>query len=162
MSKSSYARVAGIPEGFEEHRATVGNITLNYVAGPDNGLPMLLIPGQMESWQGYKCVLPELSRSFHVFVPDLRGHGKSTRTPGHYSYNICGDDLRTFIRQVIQQPALVAGLSSGAVLTIWLAANAADDVLAIISEDPPLFSSIWPRIQAEKFMCSAFRWLSIR
>jgi pimeloyl-ACP methyl ester carboxylesterase len=157
MDKLTKTTVVGIPEGFQELNFTTNDVTLNYVLGPDNGLPLLLIPGQMESWQGYKCVLPELSKRFHVFVPDLRGHGKSTRTPGHYSYNICGNDLRYFIQEVIQKPTLVAGLSSGGVLAIWLAAYAPGDVLAIISEDPPIFSSIWPRIQSEKFMANNFR-----
>jgi pimeloyl-ACP methyl ester carboxylesterase len=157
MDELTKTRVAGIPEGFEELRFTTDDVTLNYVVGPDNGLPLLLIPGQMESWQGYKCVLPELSKRFHIFVPDLRGHGKSTRTPGHYSYNICGNDLKAFIREVIQKPTLVAGLSSGAVLALWLAANVPEDILAVISEDPPIFSSVWPRIQDEKFMCRNFQ-----
>ena len=150
-------KVAGIPEGFKELRFTTRDVTLNYVAGPDNGPPLLLIPGQMESWQGYKCVLPELSKRFHIFVPDLRGHGKSTWTPGQYSYNICGDDLKAFIREVIRKPALVSGLSSGGVLSLWLAANAPEDVLAVISEDPPIFSSVWPRIKDEKFMSHNFQ-----
>jgi pimeloyl-ACP methyl ester carboxylesterase len=157
MGKSGRTTVAGITEGFRELNFTTNSVTLNYVVGPDNGLPLLLIPGQMESWQGYKPVLPELSKRFHIFVPDLRGHGKSTWTPGHYSYNICGDDLKHFIQEVIQEPALVAGLSSGAVLAIWLAAYASEDVLATISEDPPIFSSIWPRIQDEKFLNKNFR-----
>jgi len=157
MDKLTKTKVAGIPEGFKELQFTTGEVTLNYVVGPDNGLPLLLIPGQMESWQGYKCVLPELSKRFHIFVPDLRGHGKSTRTPGRYSYNICGNDLKAFIRGVIQKPALVAGLSSGAVLSLWLAANAPEDVLAVISEDPPIFSSVWPRIKDEKFMTHNFQ-----
>jgi pimeloyl-ACP methyl ester carboxylesterase len=157
MDKLTKIKVAGIPEGFQELKFATEGVTLNYVLGPDHGLPLLLIPGQMESWQGYKCVLPELSKRFHIFVPDLRGHGKSTWTPGHYSYNICGDDLKHFIREVIQKPALVAGLSSGGVLAIWLAAYAPEDVLGIISEDPPIFSSIWPRIQNEKLMTNNFR-----
>jgi pimeloyl-ACP methyl ester carboxylesterase len=157
MDRLTKTKVAGIPDGFEELRFTTGDVTLNYVIGPDNGLPLLLIPGQMESWQGYKCVIPEISSRFHVFVPDLRGHGKSTRTPGHYSYNICGHDLNHFIQEVIQKPTLVAGLSSGGVLAIWLAANVPEYILAVISEDPPLFSSIWPRIQDEKFMCHNFQ-----
>jgi len=150
-------KVAGIPEGFQEFSFTIEDVTINYVVGPGNGLPLLLIPGQMESWQGYKPVLPELSKRFHTFVPDLRGHGKSTWTPGQYSYNICGNDLKRFIQEVIQQPAFVAGLSSGGVLAIWLAAYAPEDVLAIISEDPPVFSSIWPRIQDEKLMTRNFQ-----
>jgi pimeloyl-ACP methyl ester carboxylesterase len=65
--------------------------------------------------------------------------------------------LKHFIREVIQQPTLVAGLSSGGVLATWLAAYAPEDVIAIIAEDPPIFSSIWPRIQNEKFMANNFR-----
>jgi len=150
-------KVAGIPAGFKELCFPTDDVGLNYVVGPDNGLPLLLIPGQMESWQGYKRVLPELSKRFQVFVPDLRGHGKSTWTPGRYSYNICGNDLKNFIRGVIGRPAIVAGLSSGGVLAIWLAANAPEDILAVIGEDPPIFSSVWPRIQNEKFMANNFR-----
>jgi pimeloyl-ACP methyl ester carboxylesterase len=157
MKKPRGIKVAGIPKGFKELFFTTGDVTLNYVVGPDHGLPLLLIPGQMESWQGYKCVLPELSKRFHIFVPDLRGHGKSTWTPGHYSYNICGNDLKRFIKDVIQKPTLVAGLSSGGVLAIWLAANAPKDVLAVIGEDPPIFSSIWPRIQSEKLLVNNFK-----
>src|SRR5512141_1548514 len=128
MSILHRTAVSGTPRGFKELRFTTGEVTLNYVVGPDKGLPLLLIPGQMESWQGYKCVLPELSKTFQVFVPDLRGHGKSTWTPGRYSYNICGNDLQCFIQQVIHRPTLVAGLSSGGVLAIWLAAYAPEDV----------------------------------
>jgi pimeloyl-ACP methyl ester carboxylesterase len=111
----------------------------------------------MESWQGYKRVLPELAKQFHVFAVDLRGHGKSTWTPGRYSYNICGDDLQKFIREVIRGPAIVSGLSSGGVLALWLAANAPELVLAVVGEDPPIFSSVWPRIQKEKFLVHNFK-----
>ncbi|HEX3044668.1 MAG TPA: alpha/beta hydrolase, partial [Bacillota bacterium] len=88
---------------------------------------------------------------------DLRGHGRSSRTPGHYSYNICGNDLKLFLKKVIQQPAILFGLSSGGVFVVWLAAYAPEDVKAIISEDPPMFSSIWPRIRDEKYMTYMFQ-----
>jgi pimeloyl-ACP methyl ester carboxylesterase len=149
--------VEGIPDGFIEKQADLGEVTIDYVEGPDNGLPLLLIPGQMEFWQGYKLVMPTLAKSFHVYVVDVRGHGKSSRTPGHYSYNICGNDMSLFLRQAIKKPAIVSGLSSGGVLAIWLAANTPENVLAIVAEDPPIFSSIWPRIQTEKFMVRNFQ-----
>ena len=129
MDKLTKIKVAGISEGFQELSFAIDGVNLNYVVGPQHELPLLLIPGQMESWQGYKCVLPELSKRFHIFIPDLRGHGKSTWTPGEYSYDICGNDLKRFVREVIQRPALIAGLSSGGVLAIWLAAYAPEDVL---------------------------------
>jgi pimeloyl-ACP methyl ester carboxylesterase len=55
------------------------------IEAPDHGTPLLLIPGQMESWLGYKPVLPALAERFHVFVVDVRGQGGSSRTPGQYS-----------------------------------------------------------------------------
>jgi len=144
--------VESIPKGFAEKKAKTGKVTLNYIEGPDNGPPLLFIPGQMEFWQGYKLVLPGFSKKYHVFVVDVRGHGKSTRTPDEYSYNIIGEDLKEFLREVVKRPAIVSGLSSGGVLSIWLAANAPELVSAAISEDPPLFSSMWPRIKDEKYM----------
>jgi pimeloyl-ACP methyl ester carboxylesterase len=144
--------VESIPKGFTEKKFNTGKIILNYIEGPDNGPPLLFIPGQMEFWQGYKLVIPNFSKKYHVFVVDVRGHGKSTHTPGKYSYNIIGEDLREFLKNVINKPGIVSGLSSGAVLALWLAANASEFVSAIISEDPPLFSSMWPRINEEKYM----------
>jgi pimeloyl-ACP methyl ester carboxylesterase len=148
--------VETIPEGFTEKKFDTGDVVLNYVEGPDNGPPLLFIPGQMEFWQGYMPIMPHFSKNYHVFVIDLRGHGKSTRTPGRYSYNICGGDLKLFLEKVVKKPAIVSGLSSGAVLSLWLAANAPQYVSVAISEDPPLFSSMYPRIKEEKFMHRLF------
>ena len=78
----------------------------------------------------------------------------TTRFAGEYSYNICGNDLKNYLREVVRRPAIVGGLSSGGVLAIWLAANAPGDVLAVIAEDLTIFSSVWPRVKDEKFMSS--------
>jgi len=149
--------VEGIPDEFVEKQVNIGEVTLNYVEGPDNGLPLLLIPGQIEFWQGYKLVMPDLAKFFHLYVVDVRGHGKSSYTPGNYSYNVVGNDLSVFLDEVIGEPSVVSGLSSGGVLAIWLGANKPESVLAAIAEDPPIFSSIWPRIQDEKFMTRNFK-----
>ena len=156
-SLSPKVSVSGVPSGYTEKQFDTGEVVLNYVEGPDNGVPLLLIPGQMESWQGYKLVMPALAARFHVFCADLRGHGKSSRTPGNYSYNICGNDLKGFLVEVVRKPAFVSGLSSGGVLAVWLGAYAPESVSAVISEDPPMFSSIWPRIAEEKFMTYLFQ-----
>ncbi|MDD5251158.1 MAG: alpha/beta hydrolase [Patescibacteria group bacterium] len=148
--------VESIPKGFVEKKFDTGKVILNYVEGPDNGPPMLFIPGQTEFWQGYKLVMPNFAKKYHVFVVDVRGHGKSTKTPGEYSYNIIGEDLKAFLETVIKKPAIVSGLSSGAVLALWLAANAPESVSAVVSEDPPLFSAMWPHIKEEKYMYRLF------
>ncbi len=133
--------------GFEERKFDTGEVTLNYVSGPSGGLPLVLIPGQAMSWENYQLVLPKLSDCFEVYALDLRGHGKSSWTPGAYTFNNLGQDMIAFLREVVKQPAIVSGHSSGGVLAVWLGAYAPELVRAIISEDPPLFNAEWPRIR---------------
>jgi pimeloyl-ACP methyl ester carboxylesterase len=128
---------------FAEHVANLGEIEMNYATvGDSESLPLLLIPGQTESWWGYEAVMPRLAGHFEVFAVDLRGQGRSTRTPGRYTLDNMGNDLVRFIDTVIGRPTLVSGLSSGGVLSAWLSAYAKPgQIVAACYEDPPLFSS---------------------
>ncbi|MBE3094013.1 MAG: hypothetical protein IMZ52_03200 [Actinobacteria bacterium] len=54
--------VLGIPCGFSEKQFNTGEVILNYVEGPENGVPLLLIPGQME------CV-PKEGRDDLLYIP---------------------------------------------------------------------------------------------
>jgi pimeloyl-ACP methyl ester carboxylesterase len=83
-----------------------------------------------------------LQDSFDLFAVDLRGQGRSTRTPGRYTWDNIGNDLVRFIDLAIGRPAFVAGLSSGGVLSAWLSAYAKPgQIRAAYYEDPPLFAS---------------------
>jgi pimeloyl-ACP methyl ester carboxylesterase len=133
--------------GIEEKYFHTGEVILNYVAGPPNGMPLVFIPGQGVTWEEYTLILPELAGRFQVFAVTLRGHGKSSWTPGRYTFNQLGKDLTEFLREAVGKPAIVAGNSSGGVLTAWLAANSAEWVKAIVLEDPPFFRCDWPNIK---------------
>jgi pimeloyl-ACP methyl ester carboxylesterase len=86
--------------------------------------------------------MARLAEHCEVFAVDLRGQGRSTRTPGRYTLDNIGNDLVRFIDVVIARPTIVSGLSSGGVLAAWLAAYAKpDQIVAACFEDPPLFSS---------------------
>ncbi len=132
-----------ISHDFAEQRADLGEVKRNYAVAGDPSLPpLLLIPGQTESWWGYEKALPLLAKHFHAHAVDLRGQGRSTRTPGRYTLDNMGNDLVRFIDTVIQRPTFVSGLSSGGVLSAWLSAYAKPgQVIAAHYEDPPLFSS---------------------
>ena len=78
---------------------------MNYAtAGVDGSPALLLIPGQTESWWGYEAAMPRLAEHFEVFAVDLRGQGRSTRTPGRYTLDNMGNDLVRFIDLVIGRP----------------------------------------------------------
>jgi pimeloyl-ACP methyl ester carboxylesterase len=126
-----------------ERLVDLGEVRMNYATLGDPSSPaLLLVPGQTESWWGYEAVMPSLAERFQVFAVDLRGQGRTTRTPGRYTLDSMGNDLVRFLDVVVGRPAIVSGLSSGGVLTAWLSAYAKPgQVVAAHYEDPPLFSS---------------------
>lgn len=132
-----------VAHDHEELLFDTGEVQLNHVITGDPSKPaLLLLPGQTESWWGYEAVLPLLAPHFQCFAVDLRGQGRSSRTPGRYTIDLIGGDLVRFLDDVVGRPAIVAGLSSGGVVTAWLSAYAKPgQVVAAYYEDPPLFSS---------------------
>jgi pimeloyl-ACP methyl ester carboxylesterase len=132
-----------VAHAFPERQVDLGEIRMNYAEAGDPDRPaLLLIPGQSESWWGYEDAMQILADDFNVFAVDLRGQGRSTRTPGRYTLDNMGNDLVRFIDLVIGRPTYVSGLSSGGVLTAWLSAYAKPGmVIAAHYEDPPLFAS---------------------
>jgi pimeloyl-ACP methyl ester carboxylesterase len=126
-----------------EQLIDLGEVELNFATMGSAASPaLLLIPGQTESWWGYEAVMPQLAEHFEVFAVDLRGQGRSSRTPGRYTLDNMGNDLVRFLDLVVGRPAIVSGLSSGGVLAAWLSAYAkAGQIVAACYEDPPLFAS---------------------
>jgi pimeloyl-ACP methyl ester carboxylesterase len=132
-----------VAHAFPERLCDTGEVALNYAVAGDADKPaLLLIPGQSESWWGYEAALPLLAEHFQAFAVDLRGQGRSTRTPGRYTLDNMGNDLVRFIDTAIGRPAFVSGLSSGGVLSAWLSAYARPgQIRGACYEDPPLFAS---------------------
>lgn len=135
--------------GFSEKKFETKGVTLNYVESPDTGSPLILIPGQAGTWQSYEKVLIPLSKRHRVYAVDVRGHGKSTWTTGEYNFKLIGDDFTAFIEEIVKEPTVVSGNSSGGLIALWLAANKPDLIKGIVLEDAPLFSADWPRIKNE-------------
>jgi pimeloyl-ACP methyl ester carboxylesterase len=132
-----------VAHAFPEQLVDLGEVRLNYATVGDPSFPpLLLIPGQTESWWGYESAMPLLAERFCCYAVDLRGQGRSSWTPGRYSLDNIGNDLVRFIDTVIGRPTLVSGLSSGGVLAAWLSAYARPgQIIGAVWEDPPLFSS---------------------
>ena len=100
-----------VPHAFAEQTIDTGETVINYaVAGTPDKPALLLIPGQTESWWGYEKAMDLLKDHFQAFAVDLRGQGRSSRTPGRYTLDNFGNDLVRFIALVIRRPVIVGGL----------------------------------------------------
>jgi pimeloyl-ACP methyl ester carboxylesterase len=143
-----YPDITYVPHKYEEHLFDTGEIKMNYaVTGSPDRPAVVLIPAQTESWWGYEAAMGLLAEHFQAYAVDLRGQGRSSRTPGRYTFDNMGNDLVRFMTFVVGRPCVVAGLSSGGVVAAWLSAYAPPGMLrGAYYEDPPLFASeVTPR-----------------
>lgn len=143
-------------KNFVERDVILEGVKHHYVEGPNNGPAVVLVPGQSMAWDSYQKVMPLLAPRFHVFALDVRGHGKSEHTPGHYTFARCGKDLVAFLREVVKGRAVCCGNSSGGLIALWAAANAPELVTALLMEDPPLFTTEWPRSRDDTWVHGFF------
>ena len=72
--------------GVEHHYELVGDVRLHYAqAGPPDGEPVLLQHGWPQHWWMWRDLIGPLGdRGYRVIVPDLRGHGWSSKPAGDY------------------------------------------------------------------------------
>ena len=117
-----------------------GNV-INYGELPGEGPALLLIHGQMGSWEDYASVMPELHENWHIYAIDIYGHGESTHEEELYYLDTNGNDMIWFIENVIKQKTVVSGHSNGALIAAYIAAYGGEMVKGVVLEDPPIFST---------------------
>src|SRR5262249_5752148 len=108
------------------------------------GPTVVLIHGvgaRLENWDG---VCERLVRHFQVLRYDLRGHGRSTRSPGPYSLPLLASDLRALFEQTGLRKAHIAGHSLGAMIAQMFCLNYAKCVA-----DLALWRAVAGRTQVE-------------
>ena len=132
-----------MPHSYPENKIDLGEVVMNYAVVGNPVLPaLLLVPAQTESWGGYEKAMELLEQHFQCFAVDLRGQGRSTRTPGRYTLDNMGNDLVRFLALAVKRPAIVSGLSSGGLLAAWLSAyGVPGSIRGALYEDTPSFSS---------------------
>ena len=115
-----------------------GEVVLNYAEGPNNGPPMLLIHGFQRRWKLFQPIIPELSKNYHIFAVDLRGHGKSGRVKGHYTLKEYFNDISILLEKLVHQPSILFGSSLGGWISLMVASKKPTTVKALIIGDSPL------------------------
>ncbi|HVZ19010.1 MAG TPA: alpha/beta hydrolase, partial [Terriglobales bacterium] len=114
-------------------------VSLNYMEGPAGGPALLLLHGLTQRWQAFLQLLPQLTQTHHVFVPDLRGHGESGHMKGGYRGEGYGQDILEFLDQVVKEPVIIFGHSLGGLVGIWVSGYRKEQVRALIVGDSKLF-----------------------
>jgi len=148
---------------LKENSFNTGTVEINYAEGPRSGPPLVLLHGYPGRWQEFLPILPALCLQWHTYALDFRGQGKSGRAPGQYQFKVNAFDVEQFLRQQINEPAILFGLSVGGATTLAVAAKCPELVRAIIIGDAPIdVEATLPWMTSEEFKSwfSALRRLS--
>jgi pimeloyl-ACP methyl ester carboxylesterase len=122
---------------LQESTFNTGDVVINYAEGPASGPPVIFLHGIGRSWRDFLPVFPAFEK-WHVFALDLRGHGKSGRTPNSYKSGDYAADVIAFLKGRIHAAAVIFGHSLGGIVAMRVAANAPEYVKAIIVGDSVL------------------------
>jgi pimeloyl-ACP methyl ester carboxylesterase len=123
---------------LREQRFHTGIVELSFVEGPPRGSPIVVLHGGSTSWQYGQSLIEQLLPHWHVYAPDLRGHGQSGRVPGRYYVSDYVVDIAAFLERVVGVPSIVYGHSLGGETAVVVAAEHPDLVRALIVGDAPL------------------------
>jgi len=83
----------------------------------------------LSMWDGQA---PEFARNTRVLRYDTRGHGKSSATPGPYTFDQLGGDVLRLMDALKIARAAFCGLSMGGVTGMWLGIHAPERVSKLV------------------------------
>ena len=124
---------------YLEQTLTANGVSLNYAERPGTGAPLVFLHWASGRWPTWSTFFPRLEEGHPVFAVDARGHGKSSRTPGHYRFVDHAADTTAFLREVVREPAVLVGHSLGGMQAAMAAAEQPDFVRGAVLVDPALF-----------------------
>jgi len=97
-----------------------------------SGAPVIMLHGGLGHSGNWGGQVPSLIRhGYRVILVDSRGHGRSTRDPRPYTYELMASDVLAVMDALHLERAALVGWSDGACTSLILAATAPKRVLGV-------------------------------
>ena len=143
-----------------QRSAQLGTVRLAFSVSPQREATLVLLHGGSGARVGADLI-DQIDSRWQCWAPDLRGHGDSSHTPGHYALDEVAADVALLIQEVVGSPSAVYGHSFGGHVGLVLAADWPDLVRALILGDTPLsLETLAPHIERNRGMTSKWRELA--
>jgi pimeloyl-ACP methyl ester carboxylesterase len=120
-------------------QATSGGGTTVRVNGADmyyetsgQGQPLVLLHGFNNSGAVWAKLVPEFAKAYHVIVPDLRGHGRSTNPARQFTHRQSALDVFALLDTLGIKQFKAMGISSGGMTLIHMATQQPSRVEAMV------------------------------
>lgn len=122
---------------YQHHVIQTGDVPLHYAELPGEGPPLVLIHGIGMDWRVWQAMSRRLAPYFHLYMPDLRGHGQSGKPAHGYTLPHYASDIEDMIDQLGLHDAILVGSSLGGMVAASVEAPE-DIVRRRILVDPPM------------------------
>jgi pimeloyl-ACP methyl ester carboxylesterase len=125
-------------DGRDPGRVRAGRVSADQTdtfyleAGPPDAPPLVLVHGLGATNASMLPLLPLLAKKYHVFAPDLPGHGGSQARSASYEARFLGRWLCAFLQQVCDRPPIVIGNSLGGRSALQAALDCPESVRALV------------------------------
>jgi pimeloyl-ACP methyl ester carboxylesterase len=103
-----------------------------YYESHGKGQPLVLLHGFNASGNVWQNFVPELSRHFHVIVPDLRGHGRSDNPTRKFTHRESAKDIFALLDSLGYKRVRAMGISTGGMTLIHMATQQPDRLEAMV------------------------------
>lgn len=106
-----------LPSGVTSHTAQTARLTTHWIeSGPQDGVPVVLVHGNLSTGRFYEHVLPGAPGRFRFIAPDMRGFGDSEKADLDATRGLrdWSDDVKALVDHLgITAPVHLAGWSTG-------------------------------------------------
>ena len=126
--------------GVSSHTLTTSRLRMHYLeAGPADGIPVVLIHGNLATGRFYEHLIPHAPQGYRFLLPDMRGFGDSEPLPLDATRGLrdWADDTYSLVQALgITQPVHLVGWSTGGAAIAAYAMDRPGAVASLTFIDP--------------------------
>jgi pimeloyl-ACP methyl ester carboxylesterase len=126
--------------GVSSHTLTTSRLRMHYLeAGPADGIPVVLIHGNLATGRFYEHLIPHAPQGYRFLLPDMRGFGDSEPLPLDATRGLrdWADDTYSLVQVLgITQPVHLVGWSTGGAAIAAYAMDRPGAVASLTFIDP--------------------------
>ena len=122
----------------QHHDVSLDHLRFHYDAWGDHGPPVVLVHATGFLGYVWKPIAEGLSRDYHVFALDQRGHGDSAKPESGYAWEVFANDLHRFLVVLRLKEVIAVGHSAGATAIAVCAAHHPGRISRAVLIDPVL------------------------
>lgn len=123
-----------LPSPIYDNYLSINNVSIWYTMyGPTDGIPVLFLHGGLANSDYWGLQVEELKSTYRCILMDSRGHGRSTMSSDHLTYDLMTNDVLGLLDYLAISKTHLIGWSDGAIIGLNLAMKYSDRLMSLFA-----------------------------